>query len=393
VTQGPQDPQDINRSPKGRARELLIVQRKLVNALLCIVFACFAVMVINYFADIFRILGISVLIAYLFYALVDWLNKHIPNRAACVFIIYSLVISLLVFLAVTFVPTVFYQVHQLSNWLFGQIPNIIHRLSIWVKPVDDQLHSLQINAKALDLLAGLAQTMPSPDPSFIINRMSEMAMSTMTWSVYGLSILVLSFYFLLDGHGMSERVISLFPKRTRVGMSTMASEIDSNLQSFFRGQVVMAVAFALVMLAIYLALGVPFALVLALILAFFEVIPVIGPPMGFIPVIFVVALNGLDNIHIERIWQVVLLLIVINVAQWLKDNVVAPRYIGNAVGLHPVIIFLAILVGSKVDGLLGVIFAIPAASAINVIGSYLIRIARGDMRAKAVVDSITPDLD
>lgn len=155
----------------------------------------------------------------------------------------------------------------------------------------------------------------------------------------------------------------------------------------------MAVAFALVMLAIYLALGVPFALVLALILAFFEVIPVIGPPMGFIPVIFVVALNGLDNIHIERIWQVVLLLIVINVAQWLKDNVVAPRYIGNAVGLHPVIIFLAILIGSKLDGLLGVIFAIPAASAINVIGSYLIRIARGDMRAKAVVDSITPDLD
>lgn len=85
----------------------------------------------------------------------------------------------------------------------------------------------------------------------------------------------------------------------------------------------------------------------------------------------VVAINGLDNIPADRVWQVVILLIVFNVAQWVKDNLVAPKYIGNKIGLHPVMIFIAIMIGAKLDGMLGIIFSIPAASALNVIYQQL----------------------
>jgi predicted PurR-regulated permease PerM len=101
------------------------------------------------------------------------------------------------------------------------------------------------------------------------------------------------------------------------------------------------------------------------------VIPVIGPPVGFFPCLVVVALNGLDNVHLDRIWQVVIITLVFSLAQWVRDNLVGPKYIGNAVGLHPVTIFLAILVGAKIDGLLGIIFSIPAASALHVIYSHV----------------------
>jgi predicted PurR-regulated permease PerM len=85
----------------------------------------------------------------------------------------------------------------------------------------------------------------------------------------------------------------------------------------------------------------------------------------------VVALNGLDNIPLNRFGQVVVLVLVFNIFQWLKDNLVAPRYIGNKIGLHPVVIFIAIMIGAKIDGMLGIIFAIPVASALNVAYRHL----------------------
>jgi len=66
------------------------------------------------------------------------------------------------------------------------------------------------------------------------------------------------------------------------------------------------------------------------------------------------------------------LLLVFNIFQWLKDNLVAPRYIGNKIGLHPVVIFIAIMIGAKIDGMLGIIFAIPVASALNVVYRYML---------------------
>jgi predicted PurR-regulated permease PerM len=66
-----------------------------------------------------------------------------------------------------------------------------------------------------------------------------------------------------------------------------------------------------------------------------------------------------------------IIVLIFNIGQWIKDNMVAPRYIGNAVGLHPVIIFVSIMIGARLDGMLGIIFAIPAASVVNVVYQHL----------------------
>jgi predicted PurR-regulated permease PerM len=254
--------------------------------------------------------------------------------------------------------------------VFSQLPQQLARLFSLLAPMDAKLHAAQLQVKAIDLVTSLVQNMPHPDATMIFNRVSDLATSTMTWVAYGLSVLVVSFYYLLEGYGMTDHMIDQFPHSYRDAMKNVVSEIDKSLQAFFHGQIVLGFAFGGVMLIIYVLLGVPFALVLGLFLAVWEVIPVIGPPVGFFPCLVVVALNGLDNVHLDRIWQVVIITMVFILAQWLRDNLVAPKYIGNAVGLHPVTIFLAILVGAKIDGLLGIIFSIPAASALHVIYSH-----------------------
>jgi predicted PurR-regulated permease PerM len=111
---------------------------------------------------------------------------------------------------------------------------------------------------------------------------------------------------------------------------------------------------------------VPYALALGIILGVWEVVPVIGPTVGIIPTIIAVLVQGMDHVPANRFVQVLIVLAVFSICQWLKDNIVAPRYIGNVIGLHPVVIFIAIMVGARVDGMLGIIVALPVACIINV---------------------------
>jgi len=361
--------------------KLLLIQRKLTIVALALFIAMVAVQLFSLFGDVLRIIGISVLISYLFINLVDWLEKYLKNRAIAIFAVYTLC-GVAFFLALlTVVPYLVYQINQLFESVFSQLPQQLTRLFAWLAPLDAKLHAAQLQVKTIDLVTSLVSNIPRPDATMIFNRFSDLATSTMTWVAYGLSVLVVSFYYLLEGYGMTDHLIDQFPRHYHDGLKSVVSEIDKSLQAFFRGQIVLGFAFGGVMLIVYMMLGVPFALVLGLFLAVWEVIPVIGPPVGFFPCLVVVALNGLDNVHLERIWQVVIMALVFTLAQWLRDNLVAPKYIGNKVGLHPVTIFLAILVGAKVDGLLGIIFSIPVASALHVIYSHMREHYRTEMEA------------
>ena len=125
------------------------------------------------------------------------------------------------------------------------------------------------------------------------------------------------------------------------------------------------------MIIVYYLLGVHYAVLLGIMLAIWEVVPVIGPPIGFIPTIFAVAFDGTDNIHVNRITQMIIVFACFYGLQWLKDNLFAPKYIGNVIGLHPLIVFLAIMIGARIDGWLGIIFALPVACVVQVLAKNI----------------------
>jgi len=293
-----------------------------------------------YFADIIRILIYSVLLSYLFINVVDYLEKYIRNRAAAILIVYVLLTAVTIFGIIVVIPAVIYQVSQLVSNIFNNIPQAIEYLTNLLSPLEARLHQSQIQVRAIDILTNLAANMPKPDPSQILGRMSDVAMSTMTWLLYGLSIIVTSFWLLLDGHNMKENIIRLFPSKHHDLLSVMSTDMDLTLQMFFRGQIVLGLLFGAFMVAVFFFMGVHYALLLGGFLGICEIIPVIGPTIGFIPALASVAVDGMDNISTNRIAQIVIVFIVLNLVQWLKDNIVAPRYMGNVIGLHPVMISL-----------------------------------------------------
>ena len=199
----------------------------------------------------------------------------------------------------------------------------------------------------------------------ISNKVSDVALSTVTWLLYAISIFVVSFYFLLEGQKLKDAIINLFPSKYRKSLQLMAVDIDKGLQSFLRGQIVLGILTGIIMLGIYMAFGIQYALLLSVILGAWEIVPVIGPPIGFIPTLISVAINGM-HFPGNRLIQLLIITLIFQVIQQVKDNVVAPKYIGNVIGMHPVVIFIAIMIGARLDGILGIIFALPVACVINV---------------------------
>lgn len=350
---------------------LLVWQRRLTVFVLGLLSLFLICQIGGYFSDLLRILATSVLLSYLFINVVDFLERYVRTRSLAILIVYAVILAVLVVGAVIVVPAMVYQITQLVETVWNKLPELVRWLGQVSVPVETRLHAAQLDIRAVDIFNSVASSLPKPDPGAVLTRILDVTMSTMTWLLYAISIFLVSFYFLLEGHQMADAIIRLFPRKFRNALHLMAADMDRSMQAFFRGQIVLGLLAGIVMLGVYLALGVPYALVLSVFLAVLEIVPVIGPPIGFYPAIIPVAIHGADHCPGNRIVQIIILIVIFNVLQWIKDNVIAPRYIGNVIGVHPILIFIAILIGARLDGITGIVFALPVACLLNVLLSHL----------------------
>lgn len=346
------------------------LQRKVTIGVLILIASFMLFQVAIFFVDILRIIGVSILLAYLIINLVDFFNRFVP-RAVAIAIVYTMLALLLTLGLILIVPSILYQLSQLVETTVIGMPSFIEWLTNFLLSLEQRFSTTNFHFKALDFLSALASKLPTPDTGLIFDRVSGAAMSTMTWVVYAISIAVTGFYLLLDGHRIKNRFISWFPASKHVALQKMAADMDHSLQSFFRGQIVLGLGAGIVMMIVYSLMGVHYALLLGIVLAVWEIVPVIGPPLGFLPAIVSVVMHGMDNCPGNRLVECLVLTIIFFCMQQVKDNVVAPRYIGNVIGIHPILIFIAIMVGARLDGIMGIIFALPAACVINVLVNNL----------------------
>lgn len=346
-----------------------LLQTQLTVTILALALLYVLFLIGGYFADILRILGIAILVSYLFIGAVDFLQKYLHNRALCVIIVYASIVLITVVALVLVVPQLVWQLTQMVENTFSRLPELIQLLVAQLAPLEEKLRERHLDVKAIDILTNITSSIPKPDPGLLLSRVTDVAMSTATWMVYAISISVVTFYFLMDGHNIKESVVRLFPKHMRQSVNQIAIEMDRSLQAFFKGQIVLAGLMGLVMGIIYFLLGIQYALVLTVFLAAWEILPVIGPPIGFAPALLAVALGGM-NAPGNHFVQLLIITAIFLVVQNIKDNIVGPKYMGNVIGVHPILIFVAIMIGARVDGMLGIIFALPAACCINVLVTH-----------------------
>lgn len=184
------------------------------------------------------------------------------------------------------------------------------------------------------------------------------------WGLFGgmlgvVSIVILTFYLLVDSETVFRAVVRLFPKDRRVRVHAVSREISMKVSAWLVGQLMLSAIIGATS-AIWLGLlGIPYFYVLALIAAIGEMIPIVGPILAALPGI-AIALGSS-----WRLGLVVALLYLVQ--QQVEANVLVPKLMERQVGLTPVAIMIALLVGGGLLGVAGAILAVPTAAILQVV--------------------------
>jgi predicted PurR-regulated permease PerM len=173
------------------------------------------------------------------------------------------------------------------------------------------------------------------------------------------TVIVLSFYLLLEQDGLRKIVKGVVPESIHEAYLEILKKILGKLGNWLRGQLVLMLAVGLCVTIGLLIIGSPYALTLGLWAGLTEIIPFVGPWLGAIPGVAV----GLAQSPIQGFLALVIYVLI----QQLEANFLAPKIMSKAVGLNPVVVIIALLVGGKVYGIMGVLLAVPTAAILSVI--------------------------
>lgn len=178
-----------------------------------------------------------------------------------------------------------------------------------------------------------------------------------------LTVLIISFYLLLYQENFKRSIARLFHSDAHNRVHRAISHINEKLGAWMRGQMVLSFSIGFITWVVLSILGVlfgmPYALPLALLAGILEVIPTLGPTLAAIPAV-IVALTISPTLAII----VVLIYIII---QLLENNILVPKIMQRAVGLNPVIVILAVMIGANLMGIVGALLSIPFVSFIIVL--------------------------
>lgn len=275
--------------------------------------------------------------------IVDNLSKYIP-RWLSVLLFAVILLGVLSLIGVLLVPLIITELQMLSV----NLPIIMSKLGPLYQSIQDSVGNYQ---------EGLFNI------SSQLARISTNIYSTTIGFISGfialLTVFVLTFYMLLEKDSIKNFIQQTIPIDSHEKIVIILKKISEKMGGWLRGQVFLMLAVGILDGIALAVLGVPYALVLALWGGLTEVIPFIGPWLGLVPA-FLVALT------ISPV-KAIIVLVVFVLIQQLEAQFLAPKIMGKAVGLSPVIIILALLIGAQLMGILGVIFAIPAAAVVSVI--------------------------
>jgi predicted PurR-regulated permease PerM len=198
------------------------------------------------------------------------------------------------------------------------------------------------------------------------------------------TVLVLTFFLLLDGRRLVEWIVRELGPTRGPRARAIADDVYRSVAGYVTGNLVISVIAGATTYLVLTVLGVPFAMPLAVLMAFLDLIPLVGATIAGIVIGLVAALGG-DFPADMIIWIVFLI-----VYQQIENNLLQPLIYRKTVALHPLLVIVAILVGASLLGVVGALIAIPIAGALQIVVKDWWRWRRADTPVLAGESSVSP---
>jgi predicted PurR-regulated permease PerM len=330
-------------------RELLInINLTLIAIIASVVVVVIAWRVISVVFSVLILLLAAMVLAFLLSPFVSRLESVGFPRPLAVLTVYLALLALIFGLGGLLVVPLAAQIAGLVK----NLPKNSHELNIFVNNLDAQLarRGIHVNVKPL-----VKQAIPYAQRigTDILGNTLTIVQTVSTIVISILAVIVISLYLLIDGPRIRLNILRIIPDKHRNKALFVDAALRTVVGGYVRGQLLMALTIGLMAAAGTAVLGVHYPLVIGLIAGFFELVPMLGPILGAVPAI---------GIAVFQSWQLaVATVILFIVIQQLEAHLIAPRIMGHAVGVHPIVAILAVILGAQLDGIFGALVAVPIA--------------------------------
>ncbi len=323
--------------------------------------------------EVVFLLFLGILLATAIEPLVNRLRRGPFSRGAGVLVVYAAIVVIIGLPTFIFAPSLIAQVDR----SVATIPDSIANL----RPFAEQLRPQGLADAAVGGIDRAVDAVRNPAPTEtggLIGLGTSAAMGVLHF----LTVIFLGFYWLVERATIKRAVLRLVPPRRAKDVNVVWLEVEQKLGGWVRGQLVVMAAMALMAGIGFWLIGLPNPLLLALLAGAGELIPLIGPFLGFAPAVIVALTIDPPKALIVVVYALII--------QQIEGNVLVPRVMGHAVGVSPLTVVLGILIGAILYGLPGAFLAIPVAGAIQVILAHALGL-EGPLQAAAHVPGPSRD--
>lgn len=285
-------------------------------------------------------------------------RRHFP-RAVSILMIYVIILGTIAAVSYALAPTISKEAELFRR----DAPQEIRKLQRDWRSSDSSL----LRGPGANALQDLAEAIEEPPE--IPQQYAESVLSGIGTGVIGfVSVFVITFYYLMEKNFIRSLLLMQLKMDTAARINRTWDNVEFKLGRWLRGQLILMVIVGTVSTIAYGLLDVRFWPVLGLIAGLTEAIPILGPWLGGIPAV---------AMALTQSWETALMVAGVAIAIQLTENwVLVPRVMNGAVGLTPLTVFLAILVGAEFMGVVGALLSIPIAAAIQVIVSDYLKSRR-----------------
>lgn len=315
--------------------------------------------VVGGFGTILLILFLAWLLAFVMAPVVSGLERRLEAPRGAV-VVGAYLVALVIFGFVLFYTgaAITQQVAELARSYPSAEPGILATLADWER-------SLQFGRLRIDLTELYAAAVAQGEQlgSDIIEQAQNIAGVTIAALGSLLLIIVLSLYMLMDSRRILGRLRAAVPRRYTDEVQLLERSVSRAFGGFLRAQLILATLQALLVAVVGTAFAIPYLFLWGTISALAMLIPFFGPPLALIPPIIGAALFTDAGVPVA----VILFAVQTVLVNWLQ-----PRLMRGALGLHPILVLVGLLLGSQVAGVWGALFGIPVIAVLWVFVSYLV---------------------
>ena len=343
--------------------------RDILISIICIGIILWATgTIMGQFLHAIVILLLGMAVAFLVTPLVNLMNRYIPRVLATI-IAYILVLAALGALSYAIVFSLIQQVLTFQTTVvnfFNALPTQF--ASVQKALVENGIPQSNIT-DALNQVRGQATSFAAALASNVLN----IALIVTNTFIDVLLVVVISFYLTLDGKRIRNSIMSIVPTAWMKHAELFEDSLNRVVGNYIRGQLTLAAIIGILAGVGCAFLGLSsYALIIGVLAFLFETIPMVGPALASIPAIL---LSLLLPSPFPRTFGIIIYFLAI---QMVESNILGPRIVGHAVGLHPVASLLALIIGAQLFGAFGALLATPIVAATWVVIASLYRSARGE---------------